>query len=596
MMRRILFPVCLSAVLLLAGCYAVAGRVLDLPPYTDRSGVHLAERIAMRDGVRLVTDVYLPEGDGPWPVIIIRNPYNFTGGGFKRLAKLFSRYGYVGVHQLTRGRADSEGEWLPFFNERNDGLDTLEWVIAQDWQDGNIGFFGASYLSMVQWAMADVLPPEVKTLVPMVWGSDVQGLAYQGGMFRHEITTTWAALMHSEQLTYGNMFNYWRALAHRPHAEVDELYFGKPLPWYREWVMSPHGDAPLWSIPDALLLREIPELTQVPVLMVGGWYDIFINSQLDDFRRLASRADSRMLVGPWTHLTGFSGDGIRPLPNAGGGPELLHKVLNWFDHHLKGEPLDPWGPIDTYTIGDGRWRSWAQWPPPTGTGTLFFHEAQDSARCNGGRLLLDPPVDHQQVSYVYDPEKPVPSRGGAGLLSFAIPGWRGTPPSMRDQVGLCNRKDVLSFVSPPLAGDVHLAGRLKVTMTVSSDVDDTAFTAKIIEVDPYGVAVNIRDTITSLAYRNGVTMPVDYQPGELVELVLETWPIEWKIPRGHRVRVDISSSNFPAYHAHTNYAGPWALQVETRPAVQTLHVGPGAPARLDLPIIPPSRKTSLAER
>ncbi len=575
-------------VLSLSACFPAARATLQLPPAETEPARSETLTVAMSDGVELHTEVYFPEGEGPWPVILIRNPYNFPGG-FGFLASLFSRYGYVGIHQFARGRSPSEGEWDPFMNERNDGIDTLQWIVDQPWQNGNIGLFGASYLSMVQWAVADVLPPEVKTMVPMVWGNDVKGLAFEGGMFRHEIVTVWAALMHGRELDHFNASKYHEAKGYRPHALADEDVLGKDLPWYRGWTLSAAGDAPLWKTPEVGLLRSMPGKVTVPVLMVGGWYDIFIRSQLEDFNQLATRDRSRFVVGPWTHLLGGSGDGDLPLPNAMGGAEIMQFTMPWFDHHLKGRPLPQWGPVSTYAINDGRWYHWNEWPPRVEQGRLHLREAARSNDCESGRLEARAPRVPEAVSYVYDPNNPVPSRGGSALLAFAIPGWGGALPSMRHQGFVCLRDDVLTFTSGRFTEDTHLLGDIAVRLTVSSDVEDTAFTAKIIDVAPDGKAVNIQDTITSLAYRNGATMPVSYTPGEKVTLDLKMWPTHWVVKKGHRLRIDISSSNWPAYHAHSNYPGRWELQAAVRPATQTVHTGGGDEGWVSLPIW---RKTS----
>lgn len=567
---------------LLTSCYGAAQKALDLPAYTHVEGELKTERVAMRDGVRLKTEVFFPEGKGSWPVILIRNPYNFPGG-FGFLARLFTRYGYVGVHQLARGRAESEGEWNPFMSERDDGLDTLDWLKAQPWQNGNIGLFGASYLSMVQWAMADAMPPEVKTMVPLVWGSDLRSVAYQGGMFRYEVVTTWAALMHDTSMDNWNMGNFKKALTYRPHSDVGQVVFGAKLPWYEEWIQSPSGAAPIWRLPQTKLLAEIPPRVKIPVLSVGGWYDIFTPSQIDDYMRLGSRNESRLIMGPWTHLVGSAGDGDLPLPDSRGGAALLKRVLNWYGHYLKGEKLDEWGPIETYAINEGKWSASKQWPPEGRRDRLYFHGAAQSRSCAGGDLLNEQPGAAESITFVYDPEHPAPTRGGGGLLAFAIPGWGGSLPSMRDQAGLCERTDVLTWVSPPINKPVRIAGKMRVVFTVATTADDTAFTAKVIDVDAHGKAYNIQDAITSLAYRNGATMPTGYVPNLPVELTLDLSPIEWTVLPGHRLRVDVSSSNFPAYHAHSNYAGPWASQVRTRKARQSVSFSPEQPAYLELP-------------
>ncbi len=573
----------LASLFLSTACYDAARLTLDLPPFETAAGEATTLMLPMRDGVKLYTEVYLPEGEGPWPVILIRNPYNFVGGA-GALAKLFSRYGYVGVYQLARGRATSEGTWMPFFNERNDGIDTLAWITKQPWHDGNIGLFGASYLSMVQWAMADRFPPQVKTMIPMVWGSDLREVAFSHGMFRFEVATAWASLMYDETLDALNFNTFWKTIAHRPHLEADEKIIGHSLPWYRDWLQSASADAPLWKIPDNLLLRAMPEKVTVPVLMVSGWYDIFVGSQLDDFNRMATRDRSRLIVGPWTHLMGGSGDGVLPLPDKKGAHAMMDRFLNWFDHHLKGEPLDDWGPVETYAIGGG-WQRRESWPPAAKPARLYFAETARAQACTGGRLAAARPEGEDSISYVYDPADPVPSRGGAGLLAFAIPGWSGTPPSMRDQIGLCERDDVLTFTSLYLREDLHLAGRFNIRLTVRSDAEDTAFTVKIMDVDANGRAVNITDTIMALAYRNGDGVPVPYAPHSDATLVLQTWPTEWVVKKGHRLRVDVSSSNFPAYNVHPNVAAPWYAHAESRIANQTVLTGPGREGWLELPVV-----------
>ena len=196
-----------------------------------------------------------------------------------------------------------------------------------------------------------------------------------------------------------------------------------------------------------------------------------------------------------------------------------------------------------------------------------------------------PQAKEERVSYVYDPKNPVPTRGGGPLLSHVIVGWGGPEPSNRDQSGLCKRKDVLSFVSPPLKESLHVAGSVEIAMAVSTDVEDTAFTAKLIEVGPDGKALNIQDGITSLACARTKQGLGAYKPEDKTELTIRFWPIDWLIPKGAKLRLDISSSNFPAYHAHANRKGPWAQQSKPIPAKQTLFVGGGNQGYIDLPIV-----------
>lgn len=567
---------------LLGACTEITRIGNGLPAYRTGVGCIEVERVAMRDGARLTTRVYLPEGHGPWPVILVRNPYNMWNV-FDPIMRIFVRYGYAVVHQDVRGRFDSDGEWLPLLNERRDGLDTIDWILAQPWQDGNIGLWGASYLSAAQWAVAADMPPQVKTMVPMIIGTDLRNVVYEKGAFRHEIFTFWAALMPGKRLALTNFSAYRKAIGHWPPIEVDQRFFGADLPWYREWQRSPNASARLWNLPDAEMLKSVVEHVRVPVMMLTGWYDIFLESQIDDWQRLATRKDSRILVGPWTHLLGLMGDGVKDFPRAGNAGHQLGRIVNWFDHHLKGMPLEPWGPVRTYEIGEGVWHDRTVWPPATTTVTLGFSRLRHAGSCSGGRLTPGP-SEPGTVGWTYDPRNPVPTRGGGPMLAFVMPGWTDAMPSNRDQAGLCDRADVVSFVSPPLERPLRLAGKPVVTLTVSSTASDTAFTAKLIEVSPRGKAINVRDSITTLAYRNDSPEPLPYAPGRPVTVTIDMWPIEWTFQPGSRLRIDLSSSNWPAYHAHANRAGLWSEQVNPIPARQTVHFGPGFASHVELPV------------
>lgn len=570
---------------------------LGLPTFTHSPGVDRQERVAMRDGVHLDTRVLIPagdhgtgDGDEAWPTVLIRDPYSIPD---TILCDIFVRFGYACVHQIVRGRFGSEGEWVPVQSERNDGLDTLEWLVRQPWQDGNIAMYGLSYLSMVQWVVADAAPPELKTLVASVFGTNSHDILYERGMFRHEIWTAWASLMHGREMTSGGGDVYQRAIRYRPHSEADVQIMGRRIPWYRDWIDAARSTHPLWTETDYHLLTSMPGRVRVPILMFGGWHDPFIEVQLRDFHRLATREHSKLVVGPWIHTLTTAGD--LEHPNDIGSAGQWERILDWLGHHLRGEPLDqPEGVVEVYSMGDDQWTTWDEWPPHTLTTRFHLGAAAESPTCDGGTLANRPPAAPQTVRYFYDPENPVPTRGGAGLLAFLLPGFEGAPPAAVDQAGLCERGDVLTFVSDPLQRPLRIAGSAKVTLTVSSDAPDTAFTAKLIEVGEDGRAINVRDGITSLAFRDGAARRESYEPGERVEVEIDLWPIDWVLARNSKLRLDVSSSNFPAYHAHPNRAGPWAQVADTTVAQQTLYVGDGASAYVEVPLRAPPR--ALARR
>jgi hypothetical protein len=302
--------------------------------------------------------------------------------------------------------------------------------------------------------------------------------------------------------------------------------------------------------------------------MIGGWYDVFFGPQFEDWQRLASRDHSRYIIGPYTH-SGTTGE--LDTPGAEGGRFQWRQMLPWLEHHLKGKPLTLPTGLSIYVMGDGEWQERKRWPVAEQEKVLHLSNLEDANTCEGGELAEA--GGRGEVSFTYDPDNPVPTRGGAGMLAFNLPGFDGAPPANVEQSGLCERDDVLTFLSEALAESLMIEGAIRVTLEVSSSAPDTAFTAKLIEVFPDGRAFNIRDSITRLAFRNGAEVRQDYRPGDRVKLNLEFWPIAWRVQPGSRLRLDVSSSDFPKFHAHTNRAGPWADQAGVDIAEQVVHGG-----------------------
>ncbi|RKP53003.1 CocE/NonD family hydrolase [Cohnella endophytica] len=537
--------------------------------------------VEMRDGVRLKTHVWLPRGEGPWSVVFLRNPY-VDGGEIHDpdLMKLVHN-GYAVVCQECRGRGASEGEWEPFVNERSDGLDTLNWILGQPWQDGNIGLYGGSYLSFNQWVLADELPPEVKTLYISVLGTDQNGFIYMNGMFRHDIYTNWAT--SNAGVDWGGRDPAEvaaEAYRYRPQVEMDEKLLGKRLDWYRDFLANPGSGDPLWQEGLWEELHSIPSKVNVPVCMAAGWFDIALDAMFRSFAQLRPeiRERSRLVVGPWVHSLIPYGDLAFPNGEVEGPNGGTRAVLEWFDYTLKGKPYpDKLGVVHAYTIGSGQWTTWSEWPPRHETVSCFLN-------AEGG---LDPTREKREwsISFPYDPADPVETAGGSGLLSVY-----GDSPYLPKAASVLQpepgyRADVVTFLSEPLARNLSIAGRISVVLFVSSTAEDTAFTVKISEVHPSGEAYNIADGITSLAYRNGSSTAIAYEPGKIERIDIELWPIAWRLGSGSRIRLDVSSSNFPAYHVHPNLAGNWAEQGEIRTAVQTLYWGDRYEASVELPVV-----------
>jgi len=538
--------------------------------------------VAMRDGIKLLTTVYFPQGEGPWPVILERSPYPQLIPVLERTSKQYTKYGYVFVSQQCRGKGASEGNWAPFANERNDGIDTIYWIIRQSWMNGNMALYGHSYGGFEQWIVADLLPPEVKTLFIGVFGTERYRQMYMNGMFRHEIYTSWA-IENSGVTVQGDLGQvYQQALHVKPHVDMDVELLGQQLPWYREWVTEVDRESEYWQTGLWAQLSRIPEEIRIPLFMVGGWYDHHLDGMVRGYKKLPEkvREESRFVIGPWIHTLQPGGD--LEYPNS----EFLNLVeaVNWFNHHLKGERyLHSKGVVETYFIRDAVWKIWEGWMEGNDTATLYLHSHRSDE--DKALSLCFNVVEPSLATFQYDPEKPVRTIGGEALLAWISPGFHGARPSsiLQDKPG--TRQDVISFLTERLQADMRISGAVKVYLSVASDAEDTSFTVKISEVCPDGNSYNIRDGITSIAYRNEASQPQKYESGQVVQLEIELWPITWTLKKGSKLRLDVSSSNFPAYHIHSNVAGAWALQQNTRIANQQIHLGRGNRSCIEIPIV-----------
>lgn len=535
--------------------------------------------IPMRDGIRLKTYIHRPSGQGPWPLLFTRTPYAGMEPMNAAIGEEFARRGFAFLHQFSRGTGGSEGVWEPNIHERDDGLDALDWVVHQDWC-GPVGIHGVSYMALTGWILADRLPEKVKGLFLCHYGIDRHLSAYKDGLFRHDILTGWALGNAGRKMDGDWREAYLAACRHRPHLEADEAVWGVRLDWYRDWITQTDYDSPYWQTGFWSLLRGIAPQVCVPVCVVAGWFDHHLEGTVLGYERLGAeaKAHSRLVVGAWNH------DFEPCVPGhaqAHAARNMHREMFDWFDGLLvRGELPEPG--VETYRVGADRWTHGTEWPiPSVGTATFLFTDVESDVP--GTRWLLPAGASVAQpepavIHWSYDPDDPVPSRGGETM--FVTGSERGS--RIQDAPGA--RADVVSFMSPPLMEDLVITGRFGVWLNVASDCEDTCFTAKVMEVLPDGNAVNIRNGITTLAYRNGSASRMTYAPGTTVEIVIRTLAVDWLIPKGSRLRVDVSSSNYPEYAAHPNVPGVWSLQDQVRVARQTLRVGGAHPARVEIPL------------
>lgn len=530
---------------------------------TCETPIYEEKMVPMRDGVKLYAYCYLPEGEGPFPVIQQRSCYAEMDFINKPTGEELAKRGYAYICQHCRGTGKSEGHWEPIVNEREDGLDTLDWITAQPWS-GNIGIYGSSYLALVGWIVADAVPEQVKSMYLSNYGVDRYTSAYKDGLMRHDILTSWAM----DNAGFPVTADYMESCRYRPHNEVDEKLWGRRLPWYQDWLSNPYRTCDFWQQGIWKKLSEIPRDIRIPLYISDSWYDHHLGSALFSYDRLPDeiKAHTTLEIGSWNHLMQLC---LQDKPTANAMTNMTKTMVQWFEATLKREEK-PEAAIHTYEIGADKWNTWECWPvKEEKTETLYFAPADK----DGCRQLTETPVDGT-AGFVYDPEEPVPSHGAESMLhTMAEVGSMLQPePDWRD--------DVLSFISEPLERDTHILGQMKAKLFVSSDAEDTAFTAKIMEVNEEGKAYNIRSTITTLCSAQDMT----YTPGEVREVALDMWDIDWQLKKGSRIRVDISSSDFPQYAVHSNFAGPWAEQAVTKKAKQTIYMGAEYPSALAIPV------------
>lgn len=556
----------------------------QLPAPVCEAGECWDQKVPMRDQTKLMTRVILPDGEGPWPVIAIRNPYTpVDSDDYMQIAILaLVRYGYAIAYQQVRGLYHSEGDWYAFEREREDGLDFLTWIARQPWCDGRIGTYGGSYLGHVQWAMADAFPPQVKTMYALVWGDDPYTSFYENGMFKQGTWTVWATQMmcpdRRENLSIPNLEDYRKAVNVMPPVEADEALYGIRCEWFRNWLSNPCRSDKYWNQGVWDNYKTVASKIRIPVLLQTGWFDIFLEPTVRAFRHLdpETRSKSRLVIGPWHH--GNTAGGVVGCPDENRfGFCQIRLALEWFEANLKGTAQEEnGGMIDAYVMGEG-WKRWNGADiPATSVRTLYLKHGADGVH---HELKRDAAFKEEHLSYRYDPENPVMSCGGKLLTNYQKDGAEPECTAFQADVG--TRDDVCSFLSERLDAPLRIAGETVVHLKVSSDAEDTAFTAKLMEETESGKTVNICDGVCSLTFRQGDDTRMPYTPGDEVELAFRLPPAAWLLKKDSRIRLDISSSNFPAFHRHPNRAGLWSECAEWKAAEQVLCLG--GDSRIELP-------------
>jgi putative CocE/NonD family hydrolase len=583
-----LFLLCLAAPTLLAQTFTVK----------VESGV-LAK---MRDGVTLRADIYRPDADGKYPVLLKRTPYNKMGSsGEIEFAHKAASQGYIVIIQDVRGRFSSDGDWYPFVNEPADGYDTVEWASALPYSDGRVGMWSGSYVGATQMLAAIAHPPHLAGICPVVTSSNYhESWTYQGGAFEQWFNQSWTSGLAQDT------FNRSIQKASNGRLGQDVLPLTKyPLfnlptpgsadattktlaPYFLDWLAHPSYDD-YWK---AVSIESHFSDIRVPALHIAAWYDIFLGGSLRNYEGLKASAgaeDARKGQQLLVTIGGHSGDG-RKIGELDYGLEAekfneTEITLRWYDFLFKGVQNEFAAPnrVKLFVMGLNQWREEADWPLARAKDTKYFLHSQGNANSvkGNGSLSTSIPASEPSDKFTYDPAKPVPTIGGplccdGGHLA----------PGPRDQRPVEEREDVLIYSTPPLDHDLEVTGPVRLDFFASSSAVDTDFAAKVVDVFPDGTAINITEGILRARYRDSREIPALLIPGKVYPLTIDLWATSNVFRAGHRIRLEISSSNFPRFDRNLNTGEPAATSSKFAAATNTVVHGAAHPSALVLPVVP----------
>ncbi len=540
--------------------------------------------VPMRDGVELFTAVYLPDRGERFPVVLVRNLYRDRD----RIpaAPPWLEDGLCFVEQDVRGAGRSGGEWYPWFNEAEDGEDMLRWILAQPWCDGGIAMTGGSYLGAVQWFAAASGVPGLVGISPWVAPCDYwNSPKYQGGAFILKQNISWAL---------GN----WRKNARPELPEFDAEALCRRLPlreidaaaglgevsFWRDWFDHPAYDG-YWEKYD---LHTFVGQIRAPAFILSGWFDIYTQGALDSFTLMRSRSATpaarrftRCVIGPWDHGTNTGDLDCGPdCSRDRYGTEPARRFLTNLLLDPDSDPLPEEPALRYFMLGSNEWRSADCWPVPGMEARPFYLHSRGAANTlrGDGRLSELPPEAEPSDSYCYDPEHPAPTAGGHGI--------GGVVNSSHDQTMVEERADVLVYTSEALDRKLEIAGPVTVILYASSSAPDTDFTAKLVDVHPDGRAFNLADGILRARYRRSRREPELLEPGRVERFEIDLWSVANAFLPGHRVRLEISSSNFPEFDRNANSGLPIGEDTVLHVAAQRVFHSGEYRSQLLLPVLP----------
>ena len=557
-----------------------------------RVAIEQSVKVKMRDGVFLAADIYRPVSDQKFPVLLERTPYNRAGEA--AMANTLASHGYIVVSQDTRGRYESGGDFYPFRDESADGSDTVEWAAQLDGSNTKVGMFGGSYVGATQMLAAMAVPPHLVAIFPYVTASEYyDGWTYQSGALMQWFSSSWTSILAADTLHRQAQANQsprqW--VQDLPLEQYPILKTPPPLmlaPYFRDWLTHERDDAfwQRWRVSD-----HYGEMT-VMGLHAGGWHDLFLKGSIKNFtglqkeaRTAAARAGQRLIIGPWAHTPtsreGKIGDVVFGKSAV---MDLTATALRWFDYSLKGinNEYSNAAPVRLFIMGDNVWRDEQEFPLARTRYTKYYLHSRSHA--NGinsdGELTQALPAVERKDEFDYDPMKPVPTIGGRLCCGMTL------PPGPADQRPNESRSDVLIFSTQRLDKDVEATGFVSVELYASTSAIDTDFTALLVDVEPNGYARFLTDGIVRARYRNGTAHPTEVIPGKVYKYTIDLWATGNVFKAGHRIRLYISSSNFPRFNRNLNTGEPLTASSRSVVAHQKIYHDRDHPSSLILPVIP----------
>jgi uncharacterized protein len=555
------------------------------------------QHVKMRDGVALAVDIYRPAVEGRYPVLLVRTPYDRSSEGDS--CRDAAEHGYVCITQDTRGRYSSEGDWYPFKNEADDGYDTIEWAAALPYSSGQVGMFGESYVGATQWLAAIAHPPHLVAIQPSLTASDYHdSWVYQGGAFELWFDQSWTSILAAETSRSKALKNIPAAnwAEQLPESGFPVLQLERPVelaPYYFDWLKHPDYDS-YWK---PLSIEEHYSELPVAACHVAGWYDVFLRGVLRNYMGMRAHAATQwardhqeLIIGPWVHDADMNG-------KAGaldfGGTAAFDRdqtILSWYDRIFKKADDTPTKRVRIFVMGINQWREEYDWPLPRTVFTRYYLNSSGHANSSAGDGSLGPAIPSDNISgplsfdkFLYDPANPVPTHGGGLCCSHD---QVQDPSGAFDQSAIEKRNDALVYTTNAFDKDFEVTGPLTAEIYVSSTAVDTDFTAKLVDVWPNGFAQNLADGVQRLRYRDSAVKPELLEAGKIYKVAVEIGATSNVFRAGHRLRLEISSSNFPRFDRNLNTAespehGSKFVQAENRIYHDAAH-----PSAIVLPVIP----------